>query len=141
MPSTASTSYDLDRARLRHGKPTAADPDGAAYSLDLPAGDAQVSFTCNFCVARDMRPRLSDAGIDSVIADIKDKLFANYFCSSTAIHRQPQVQGPAPDHDEGIQASFSAFTRWATRRDGALKQAGFQTMFGRRIARRRVLIG
>jgi radical SAM superfamily enzyme YgiQ (UPF0313 family) len=95
-------------------------------------------FSCNFCVAPVMYGRgYRMRSIDSVIADIKDKLrFANYFLfvdNYFTANRKYTKELLQRIIDEGIKASFSAFTRCEATEDeellALLRLAGFQTMY------------
>jgi radical SAM superfamily enzyme YgiQ (UPF0313 family) len=95
-------------------------------------------FSCNFCVAPVMYGRgYRMRTIDSVITDIKDKLqYANYFLfvdNYFTANRKYTKALLRRIIDEGIQASFSAFTRCEATEDEELmtllRAAGFQTMY------------
>jgi radical SAM superfamily enzyme YgiQ (UPF0313 family) len=95
-------------------------------------------FSCNFCVAPVMYGRgYRMRSIDSMIADIKDKLrYASYFLfvdNYFTANRKYTKALLRRIIDEGIQASFSAFTRCEATEDEELmillKRAGFQTMY------------
>jgi radical SAM superfamily enzyme YgiQ (UPF0313 family) len=95
-------------------------------------------FSCNFCVAPVMYGRgYRMRSIDSVVADIKDKLrFGNYFLFVDNYFTANRKYTKELLHriiDEGIQASFSAFTRCEATEDEELmtllRRAGFSTMY------------
>jgi radical SAM superfamily enzyme YgiQ (UPF0313 family) len=95
-------------------------------------------FSCNFCVAPVMYGRgYRMRSIDAVVADIKDKLrYASYFLfvdNYFTANRKYTKALLRRIIDEGIKASFSAFTRCEATEDEELlellSRAGFQTMY------------